>query len=135
MRARRFVLALSALVQFTGDPATAQQSQQPPSVIVDAQTIVDLADTLTRRGKWSEARDAWQRVLSANPYFARGWYRLGVVERNSGNGRGAIRAFARYVELGGVPPTERNFVGGKAAVPIGQSRKHRKSWLEGGVVP
>ena len=67
MRARRFVLALSALVQFTGDPATAQQSQQQPSVIVDAQTIVDLADTLTRRGQWSEARDAWQSVLSANP--------------------------------------------------------------------
>ncbi len=42
MRARRLVLASSALVLFSGDAATAQQSQHPPS-LVDAQTIVDLA--------------------------------------------------------------------------------------------
>jgi tetratricopeptide (TPR) repeat protein len=118
MRARRFLLAVSALVLFPGNPASSQQSRQPTSVIVGAQIMIDLADTLTRRGQWSEARDVWQRVLSANPYFARGWYTLGLVERDFGNGRGAIRAFTRYVELGGVPPTERAFFGENAPADV-----------------
>jgi tetratricopeptide (TPR) repeat protein len=111
------VLAFNALAIFLGTTATAQ----PSSAVLDAQTLVDRADTLTQRGQWSEARDAWHRVLVTNPYFARGWYTLGTVERNAGNRSAAVRAFVRYLEQGGVPPAARNFFGGNAPPDVAYS--------------
>jgi tetratricopeptide (TPR) repeat protein len=111
-------LVSSGLVSFVGVSAPAQQSPRPRSAIVAAQMLVDRVDSLTRREQWLEARDAWQRVLAANPYFARGWYTLGVVERSAGNLGGAIRAFARYLDLGGVPAAERNLSGGNAPANV-----------------
>lgn len=111
-------LAASALALCCAAPATAQRGQQPRSVVAEAQVLFERADTLTQRGQWREARAAWQRVLAANPYLARAWYMLGVVERNVGDESGAIRSFARYVEQGGSPPAERMFVGGNAPANV-----------------
>jgi tetratricopeptide (TPR) repeat protein len=103
---------------FVGAPATAQPRLQSRSAIVATQALIARADTLTRREQWPEARDAWRRVLAANPYFARGWLALGTVERSAGNGSGAIRAFEHYLELGGAPPAERTVSGGSAPADV-----------------
>jgi hypothetical protein len=41
-----------------------------------------------------------------------------VAEENAGHAGAAIRAFARYVELGGAPPAERRFFGGNAPADV-----------------
>ena len=106
---------------FCGAPATeatAQPDVQPRSAVVETETLVQRADSLTRLERWPEARDAWRRVLAANPHLARGWYMLGTVERNSGNRASAIGAFAKYLEQGGAPPIERAFFGGNAPADV-----------------
>ena len=108
------VRALSALAFLLGTSVIAQ----PRTPIVETQALVVRADAFTQREQWSEARDAWRRVLAANPYFARGWYSLGIVERNAGNRNEAIRAFAKYVEQGGAPPADRSFFGGNAPANV-----------------
>jgi hypothetical protein len=79
---------------------------------------VDRANTLTQRQQWKEARDEWRRVLAANPYLASGWYSLGVAERSAGDPDGATHAFARYVDLGGVPADQRAFFGRNAPADV-----------------
>jgi lysozyme family protein len=57
-------------------------------------------------------------VVGANPFMARGWYQLAVASRNAGDPATGLRAYARYLEIGGAPPSERTVFGADSPAEV-----------------
>ncbi|HET8632735.1 MAG TPA: bacterial transcriptional activator domain-containing protein, partial [Gemmatimonadales bacterium] len=108
------LLLAGALACASMRTVAAQQDASSRSAVVEARSQIVRADSLSQRGQWAEAGEAWRAVVTANPYAARGWYALGLAEQNAGNVGAAIQACERYVDLGGAPPAERRCFGGNA---------------------
>ena len=100
--------AVLACLVLAGHPAA---SQSNPQSVRGMDSLLAHAASASNAGDWPRAQVAWQQVVGANPFIARGWYQLGVASRNEGDAVAAARAFSRYVELGGSAPTERTVFG------------------------
>jgi tetratricopeptide (TPR) repeat protein len=60
-----------------------------------------LATIFAQREKWPEAIAAYEIAVDKAPKFRRAWNNLGLAWMRAGDSRGAARAFARVLELGG----------------------------------
>jgi len=106
------VLLCLALV---GHPAA---SQTNPQSVRGMDSLLAHAASASSAGDWPRAHLAWQQVVDANPYYARGWYQLGVASRNEGDAAATVRAFSRYVTLGGSAPAERSVFGADSPAEV-----------------
>ncbi|MGE0532121.1 MAG: sulfotransferase [Hyphomonadaceae bacterium] len=73
------------------------------------QTLSDLAAqaaALREGGRYAEAADYYQRLLSAAPGFATGWYNLGFCLRRCGRFEQALQAYQTAIESGVAEPEE-----------------------------
>ena len=99
---------ISSLLAFA--PASAQGTTATPSLRAN-DSLINEADSFSRAMQWRPAQRAWERVLRANPYTGRAWYQLAVASRNVADSATAIRAYVRYLEIGGAAPAERTSFG------------------------
>ncbi|MCE7933881.1 MAG: tetratricopeptide repeat protein [Chlorobi bacterium CHB2] len=63
----------------------------------------DRANEYFQQGAWEQAATEYQALLTADPQFRQGWFRLGYAEHSLGNFAAAATAYQKAIELGAPP--------------------------------
>ena len=84
-------------------PATSLPSQAPRDSL---ERFVAAANSAAARQSWREAAAAWRKVTILNPYSGTFHFSLAGAALNAGDTATAIGALRRFVEVGGLSPTE-----------------------------
>jgi len=87
-----------------GDPAAARDLLGEPAAGNDppAEVLNNLGVVQAELGQWREAREAFERAVTASPDLPEGWLNLGLFrEVYLGDAAGALSCYDRYVTLNG----------------------------------
>jgi hypothetical protein len=90
-----------------------------------------VAKATSAAGRWSDAAQAWERVVQMNPVNEEYWQRLAEAYSKGGNFKPAIPAFERVLDLGGYCfPSETSYNIARSHAALGDKEK-AVTWLKG----
>ncbi len=111
-------MALLGCAALAGTLVSGQTGATSTSPLQAMESLLDDASSLSRAGQWARAEAAWKRVLDANPYMGTAWYQMAIASLNARDTTTALRAYARYLEVGGSNPSERTIFGADSPAEV-----------------